>query len=131
MLKNFKQAILPILLAAVWISISEFVRNEFLVKSFWIKHYESLGLVFTSAPCNGAVWGLWSLFFAITIYIFAQRFTLIETTLLAWFSSFVMMWVVLGNLSVLPFGLLPLAIPLSMLESFVASWLVKKYQKGR
>ncbi len=43
--------------AAVWISISEFVRNEFLVKSYWIEHYSAMGQVFPSAPVNGALWG--------------------------------------------------------------------------
>jgi hypothetical protein len=37
-----------------------------------------------------------------------------------------MMWVVIGNLGVLPEGLLYVAIPLSFLETFVAAWIVKK-----
>ena len=64
-MKTVKQTILPILLATIWISISEFARNEFLLKSYWKDHYQSLGLVFPSEPINGAAWGLWSLCFAI------------------------------------------------------------------
>ena len=58
-----KKTILPALLATVWISISEFVRNELLLKSFWVEHYKKLGLVFPSAPINGIVFGLWSFLF--------------------------------------------------------------------
>jgi hypothetical protein len=126
---TFKKTLLPVLLATVWISISEFVRNEFLLKSFWTKHYESLGLIFPSQPINGAVWGLWSLLFAISIFIFSKKFSLWQTTFLAWFVGFVFMWVVIWNLGVLPLNLLFAAVPLSMLESFVASWIINKQAK--
>jgi hypothetical protein len=125
-LKNIKKAILPVLIATIWISISEFVRNEFLLKSYWTEHYESLGLNFPSEPMNGAIWGIWSLCFAISIYIIAKKFTLIQTTFIAWFVGFVFMWLVIGNLNVLPFGILPFAIPLSILEAFLAALIIKK-----
>ena len=121
-----KKAVLPILLATIWISISEFARNELLFKSYWVGHYNTLGLEFPDAPVNGAVWGLWSLLFAIAIFIIARKFTLIQTTLFSWFVGFVLMWVVVWNLSVLPGGLLCLAIPLSLLEAFVAALIIKK-----
>ena len=121
-----KKTIMTIFLATIWISLSEFVRNEFLVKSYWIEHYQKLGLDFPSAPINGAVWGIWSLLFAISIFIITKKFSLIETTLLSWLVGFVLMWVVIGNLNVLPFGFLIYVIPLSLLEAFVASLIIKK-----
>lgn len=124
---NFlKKTILPILLATIWISISEFVRNELLIKSYWVEHYEKLGLVFPSEPINGAIWGIWSLLFAIAIFIIAKKFSLIQTTVLSWFFGFVLMWVVIGNMGVLPDGLLYIAVPLSLLEVFVAAFIIKK-----
>jgi hypothetical protein len=123
-----KKTILPIFLATVWISVSEFVRNELLVKSYWTEHYQSLGLVFPSEPINGAIWGVWSLFFAIAIFIIAKKFTLLQTTFLAWFVGFVLMWVVVGNMGVLPDGLLYIAVPLSLLEAFLATFIIKKFQ---
>jgi hypothetical protein len=36
------------------------------------------------------------------------------------------MWVVIGNLNVLPTGILLYAIPLSLLEAFVAAWIIKR-----
>jgi hypothetical protein len=124
-----KKTILPILLATIWISLSEFVRNTFLVHSNWVEHYQNLGLTFPEQPINGAVWGLWSLCFAIVIFIIAKKFSLLQTTLLAWFVGFVMMWLVVGNMGVLPFSILPIAIPLSLLEAFLASFIVKKLTK--
>lgn len=121
-----KKTILPIMIATIWISISEFVRNEFLLKSYWTEHYESMGLNFPSEPINGAIWGIWSLCFAICIYIFSKKFTLLQTTFISWFVAFVFMWIVIGNLNVLPLSILPFAIPLSILEAFLASLIVKK-----
>jgi hypothetical protein len=124
---NFiKKIILPVFVATIWISISEFVRNEFLVKSFWINHYQNLGIKFPAEPINGAVWGIWSLLSAIAIFIIAKKFTLIQTTFISWFTVFVMMWFAIGNLGVLPFRLLLYAVPLSILESWVATVIIKK-----
>jgi hypothetical protein len=128
-MKLIKSIVLPILLATVWISLSEFIRNEFLVKSYWINHYESLGLVFPSAPVNGAVWGIWSLLFAIAVFAFSRKYSLVMTALISWFVGFVLMWVVLWNLNVLPHGILFFALPLSLLESFVASFIIFKTAK--
>jgi hypothetical protein len=121
-----KKTILPILLATIWISISEFVRNEFILRSYWTSHYEKLHLVFPAEPINGAIWGLWSLLVAIAIFIISKKFSLLQTTFLSWFMAFVLMWIVIGNMGVLPNGLLYIAIPLSMLEAFLASFIIKK-----
>ena len=121
-----KKTVLPILLSTIWISISEFGRNEFIVKSYWTSHYEKLGLVFPSEPINGAVWGIWSLCFAISIFIISKKFSLIQTTMLSWFVGFVLMWIVIWNMSVLPTGLLLFAVPLSLLETFVAGLIIRR-----
>ena len=121
-----KKTILPVLIATVWISISEFVRNEIILKSYWTGHYEKLGLVFPSEPINGAVWGLWSLCFAIAIFMIAKKFSLLQTAFLSWFVGFVLMWIVIWNMNVLPKGLLLFAVPLSLLEAFLASFIIKK-----
>ena len=118
------------MVATVWIGISEFVRNEFLLKSYWTGHYQEMGLVFPSEPVNGAVWGLWSLLFASVIFILSKKFTLLSTTLLSWFVGFVLMWVVIGNLGVLPAGLLYAAVPLSLIETLLAAVIIVKLSDG-
>lgn len=121
-----KKNVLPILIATIWICISEFVRNTLLLHSHWVEHYQKLCLSFPERSVNGAVWGIWSLCFALAIYFIAQKFSLTQTTLFSWFVGFVFMWLVIGNLGVLPFGILPIAIPLSLLEAFLASLIIKK-----
>jgi hypothetical protein len=129
-MKSLRTTLLPVLLATIWISVSEFFRNEFLLKSYWTEHYEQMGLVFPSEPINGAIWGLWSLLFAVAILIILKRFSLWETIFLSWFVAFVLMWVVTGNMGVLPLGILIYAVPLSLLETFVAVFIIKKIAKS-
>lgn len=122
----FKKVILLILVTSLWISLSEFVRNEYFLKHLWTGHYENMGLTFPSEPVNGMIWGLWSLLFAIAIYLISRKFSMTHTFLLSWFVGFVLMWVVTANMGVLPMEILVYAIPLSLLEAFIATYLIFK-----
>jgi hypothetical protein len=128
-MNQLKRTILPILLAAIWISISEFIRNSYLLQEFWINHYKNLGLIFPEAPVNGAIWGIWSICFAILLYIISCRFTLKQTAVISWSFGFLLMWLVIGNMGTLPLGILIAAVPLSILESIVAAYIIVRFQK--
>lgn len=122
---------LAILATGIWVNASEFLRNEILVKSYWIDHYRSLGMSFPSAPLNGMVWVTWGFLFACALYALSRRFSLVQATLVAWFMGFVLMWVVAWNLNVLPTGILGYAIPLSLLETFVGIAICRKIYPSR
>jgi hypothetical protein len=59
-------------------------------------------------------------------FIVTKKFSLFQTGFLAWFVGFVLMWVVTWNMGVLPAGILVYAVPLSLLEVFVATIIIKK-----
>lgn len=120
----FKTKVFPVLAATIWISISEFLRNQILFPSYWEAHFQAMGLTFPASPANGAIWGLWSLVFAGVMFVISRKFTWIETGFLGWVLGFVLMWLVIGNLGVLPFALLKFAIPLSLIEAFLASYIL-------
>lgn len=121
-----KKSLYAILLAGLWINASEFFRNEVLVKSLWTAHFQSLGLTFPSAPLNGALWMLWGFVFAMVVLAISRRASLLQTTFVLWLIAFPLMWLVLWNLSVLPVGILPYAVPLSLLEVLVATLICRK-----
>lgn len=123
-----KRTIVAITLATAWIIFSEFIRNEFWLKPYWSDHYQSLGIVFPSASVNGAIWGVWSLVFAACIFLISTRANFGRTFFISWLMGFLMMWLVIGNLGVLPYGILPYAIPLSMVEVLVATWIIFKFK---
>jgi hypothetical protein len=126
MLNYIKKAAVPVLLAGIWINLSEFARNELLLKSHWVRHYQQLGMVFPSEPLNNAVWAIWGFLFAAAVFIVSRKFNLIQTTLLCWFFAFVMMWIVTWNMCVLPGGILYFAVPLSLFETFIGACICKK-----
>jgi hypothetical protein len=124
---KYKKAVSPILLATLWIGLSEFLRNQLLLNNIWKDHYTSLGLAFPSEPINGALWMLWSLLFAVVLYALAIKYTFWQTVCIGWMAGFIMMWILIGNLSVLPISLLLYAIPLSVLEVIVAVAIINKF----
>jgi len=122
--KVLRNMVAPVILATIWVAISEFVRNQVLFAGYWVDHYRSMGLEFPSAAINGLMWGVWSLLFAIAVFVMTRRFSRLEAMLLSWLCGFVMMWVTIGNLGVLPFRLLVPGVPLSLLEAFLAVMIV-------
>ena len=115
-----------VLLSGLWINASEFFRNEILLADRWNAHYRSLGLTFPNTPANGMAWCVWGFVFAAITCMISRKFTFIQTGLIGWTAAFVMMWLVIGNLAVLPWTILPYAIPLSLLEAFGAAWICGK-----
>jgi hypothetical protein len=85
-----------------------------------------MNIEFPSGPTNGIVWIIWSLLFSILIYSISNKFSFMSSLILCWMSGFVMMWLVLGNLGVLPFYILIFAIPLSFVEVIISVYIFKK-----
>ena len=121
------KSFLSIFVTGIWVNLLEFSRNELLFKSYWTNHYQSLGLTFPSQPINGALWGLWGFVFAGMVFMLSRKFTLLNTVIIGWVMGFVLMWITLWNLSVLPTGLLLYAVPLILLEVAVGAYLCKKF----
>lgn len=115
----------PVLAAALWIALAEILRNAFIVKPYWQAHYAELGLAFPDSALNGLAWVLWSLCFAVLIWAILRRFALLEGSAVAWFAGFFMMWVVTGNLGVLPLRMLLWAVPFSLVETALAALILK------
>ena len=120
------RSITAVLLCGLWVNASEFVRNEVLLKTYWVDHYQSLGMIFPSELKNGVIWIAWGFLFAAAIYVISRKFNLIQTALISWFMAFFLMWVVTFNLKVLPSAILIYAVPLSLLEAFIGSYLCVK-----
>lgn len=125
----FKKIILPILLIGIWINIFETIRWELLIKSYWVGQYENLGLIFPDGLKNNITWMIWGFLFAAIIFVLSKKFTAIQTALIAWFTVFVMMWIVMWNMSLLPIGLLWTNAPLSLIEAYIAALICKRFIK--
>lgn len=114
-----------IVAAGIWITFSEFFRNEVLLKEHWIEHYRKLGLLFQTQPTNGILWIFWSFLLAISLCLLLKRLSRFEAGVVSWVMSFLLMWITLYNLQVLPGSILFFALPLSLLEVFIAIKILK------
>lgn len=122
-----QKTILPLLLSGLWITFSEFLRNEILFKYYWVDHFNTLSLQFETLPFNGILWMIWSFMLAYIIFVLLQKFSFQETLLLTWLSAFVMMRITIYNLQTLPVSLLIFAVPLSIIEIIIAGLIIKKF----
>ncbi|HTW92233.1 MAG TPA: hypothetical protein VMH22_11045 [bacterium] len=118
--------ILTVVVAGLWVGLCEFVRNQLVLVSKWQNYYRGMGLEFPSKPVNGMMWMVWSFLMSGTTFAISRRFNLPQTTLIAWVMGYVMMWVVIGNLSVLPVSILPIAVPFSFVEALGAAFICRK-----
>lgn len=121
-----KKGLLAILAAGFWINGSEFFRNEVLVKSVWLEHFQGLGLSFPAAPVNGIIWIVWGFAFATVLHLISRKFDFKNTVTIGWLAGFLLMWLVTWNLLVLPLSILVFAFPLSVLEVVLAVWILRK-----
>ena len=118
-----KRFIFAIITAGVFMNLSEFIRNELLIKNIWTDGFKGLGLVFPNEPINGAIWGLWTFIFVTILVWLTTKVSIFQSTIIAWFLGFVLLWLGMWNMGILPEGLLVWAIPWSFIEVFVAAYL--------
>ena len=122
-----KKTIASITLAGIWITFFEFLRNEILLKNYWINHFSSIGLDFKTTPLNGVLWTVWSFLLAYLIFSFLEKYSFQKTIWLSWISAFLMMWITIYNLQVLPIILLLFAVPFSLIEVVIAILIIKRF----
>ena len=122
-----KKYLLAILSAGVWMNISEFIRNELLIKHIWINGFNKIGLQFPSESINGAVWGIWAFIFVSVLALLTTRFDVLKSALISWLIGFVLLWIAMWNMGILPSGLLYWAVPWSFVEVYVAALICNRF----
>ena len=126
-----KKTILPIILIGLWINISITIGWMLILEGYWIEKYQSMNLVFPTGLINNITWMIWGFLLATTIFILSKKFNLLQTTFLAWFVAFIMMWVIVWNVGVLPTGMLLFNIPNSLFVTFIGTLICKKLTDQR
>jgi hypothetical protein len=125
-MEYFKKTIIPILLVGAWINISETVRWLLIIESHWIEYYKNLNLVFPNEPVNAIVWMIWGFLFGAIIFVLSKKFKPLQTALISWITIFVMLWIVLWNIDILPMSILWYNIPLSFIEAYIGVLICNK-----
>jgi hypothetical protein len=123
-----KKAVLPILLTGIWINISITIVWLLALESYWVAKFQSLNLIFPTGLINNIIWMIWGFMLATIIFILSKKFSQIQTTLIAWFAAFVIMWVIVWNIGVLPTGMLWFNIPFTLFVTLIGAFICKKYK---
>jgi hypothetical protein len=118
-MKDYKNAIWHILIVSLWINIAETLRWLLYSKAYFLEHYQSLNLVLPFGPIYLILWLIWGILLSTIIYIISKKYTLLQTTVMIWIMAFLMVWITLFNLNVLPLSMLWLVIPLSFIDILV------------
>jgi len=124
-----KKTILPIILIGLWINISITIGWMLILEGYWIEKYQSLNLVFPTGLINNITWMIWGFMLATIIFIISKKFSLWQTTFLAWFVAFIMMWVIVWNVGILPTGMLLFNIPNTLFITFIGALICKRVAK--
>ncbi len=125
-MEHFKRTVLPILLTGIWINLAATIKWMVLIQPYWIEKYSQMGLVFPESMMNNLVWMIWGFMFASVIYVLIRKFNLVQTTLLTWFMAYIMLWVIVWNVGVLPTAMLWINVPLSFLETLAGAWICRR-----
>lgn len=125
-MKNYKKAIWQILLVSLWINIFESLRWVIFAKPDIEMYFKAANHVLPNQPINNILWMVWGVIIAIMIFIISKRFKLLQTTFIVWITVYVMHWIALWNMAVLPIKILFLAIPLTFINVLVGV-LISKY----
>ena len=112
-------------------NVSEFIRNELLIKQVWVSGFNEIGLSFPSAPVNGLLWVLWAFIFCAVLAGLTTRFDVLRSTVISWVTGFGLLWIAMWNMGVLPSGLLYWAIPWSLAEVYVAALICHRFMNNK
>ena len=122
---------IAVVASGMWMNLSEFIRNEFVIKHVWIKGLEEIGLSFPSAPVNGLVWVIWTFIFCAVLTTLNMRFNALRSTIICWVTGFGLLWIAMWNIGILPKGILYWAVPWSFVEVYVAAFICNRIVADR
>jgi len=129
-MENLKKAIWKILLVSIWINIFETLRWMLFAKPEIDMHFNAANLILPNEPINNLLWLIWGIIIAVMIFIVSKKFKVLQTTFIVWITVYVMHWIALWNMAVLPINILWLAVPLTFINVLVGALISKYFQSN-
>ena len=129
-MKIYQKAIWQILLVSLWINIFETLRWILFAKPDIDMHFKAANLVLPNEPINNLLWLIWGIIIAVMIFIVSKKFKVLQTTFIVWITVYVMHWIALWNMAVLPINILWLAVPLTFINVLVGALISKYFQSN-
>ena len=129
-MKNYLKTIWQIFLVSIWINIFETLRWMLFAKPEIDMHFKAANIVLPNEPINNLLWLIWGIIIAVMIFIVSKKFKVLQTTFIVWITVYVMHWIALWNMAVLPINILWLAVPLTFINVLVGALISKYFQSN-
>ncbi len=126
-MKNYKKSIWQILIVSLWINIFETLRWLLFAKPDIDMHFRTANLVLPNEPLNNILWLIWGIIIAVMIFIISKKYKALQTTFIVWITVYVMHWIALWNMAVLPINILWLAVPLTFINVLIGVLICKYF----
>jgi hypothetical protein len=126
-MSNFKKAFWQVLLVSLWVNIFETLRWMLFAKPDIDIHFKAANLVLPNEPVNNILWLIWGIIIAVMIFIISKKFKVLQTTFIVWIIVYVMHWIALWNMAVLPINVLWLAVPLNFINVLVGALICNRF----
>jgi hypothetical protein len=129
-MKNYLKAIWQIFLVSIWINIFETLRWMLFAKPEIDMHFKAANIVLPNEPINNLLWLIWGIIIAVMIFIVSKKFKVLQTTFIVWITVYVMNWIALWNMAVLPINILWLAVPLTFINVLAGALISNYFQSN-
>ena len=129
-MKNYLKTIWQIFLVSIWINIFETLRWMLFAKPEIDMHFKAANIVLPNEPINNFLWLIWGIIIAVMIFIVSKKFKVLQTTFIVWITVYVMNWIALWNMAVLPINILWLAVSLTFINVLVGALISKYFQSN-
>lgn len=129
-MKNYLKTIWQIFLVSIWLNIFETLRWMLFAKPEIDMHFKAANIVLPNEPINNLLWLIWGIIIAVMVFIVSKKFKVLQTTFIVWITVYVMHWIALWNMAVLPINILWLAVPLTFINVLVGALISKYFQSN-
>lgn len=129
-MKNYKKSIWQILIVSLWINIFETLRWLLFAKPDIDMHFRTANLVLPNEPLNNILWLIWGIMLAVMIFIISKKYKVLQTTFIVWITVYVLHWIALWNMAVLPINILWLAVPLTFINVLIGVLICKYFHNN-
>ena len=126
-MKYYKKTVWQIFVVSIWINIFETLRWILFAKPDIDIHFKAANLVLPNEPINNILWLIWGIIIAVMIFIISKKFKVLPTTFMVWITVYIMHWIALWNMAVLPINILWLAVPLTFINVLVGALICKYF----
>ncbi len=120
-----RKYILAVLVAGIWVNISEFARAYAFMDS-WSTHYTAMNVAYPPAEMKMWVWIVWGFLAAGVVAWLATKFDLLRTAGIAWISIFLLTTIAMLNIAFVPMDLALVELPWTFVEMLIAAFIARK-----